>query len=249
MAAGNLFSPKIPQKRKESQLTYEINHRSLSSFILNIQDVERLIEIHRVLTGDARGRRRNVEVLNKSAVVLLTACLEAFIEDLAEESFDFLLSTATTPDAIPDSVRTLASKPLAESKDERKVWELAGDGWKDVLANHRSFVIARYIEGFNTPKPDKVDKLFKELIGLNSLSSCWHWRKMSHQSASDYLTKLVEDRGSIAHRTRANQRINKDYVTGYRDFVYRVAACSYNSVRTHLLNLTGKEPWTEYTGS
>jgi hypothetical protein len=51
----------------------------------NVAETERLIDIHSALTGKERGYRHNVEVLNKSGIVLLVACWEAFIEDLAEK--------------------------------------------------------------------------------------------------------------------------------------------------------------------
>lgn len=40
-------------------------------------DVDRLLEIHENLGGTAPGRRRRLEVLNKSAIVLITAIWEA----------------------------------------------------------------------------------------------------------------------------------------------------------------------------
>ena len=79
------------------------------SFRENMKDVNRLMEIHKELTGDDAGRRHGVEVLNKSAVVLITACWEAFVEDVATLGFDFLLSETDSHDNIPKKV--LAYQP------------------------------------------------------------------------------------------------------------------------------------------
>ena len=43
------------------------------AFDRNVMDVERLLEIHADVGGDVQGRRFGLEVLNKSAVVLITA--------------------------------------------------------------------------------------------------------------------------------------------------------------------------------
>ena len=42
-----------------------------------------MIEIHVLLGGSGQGRKYQLEVLNKSAVVLITAIWEAYCEDIA----------------------------------------------------------------------------------------------------------------------------------------------------------------------
>jgi len=59
-------------------------------FDKNCEDVERLLEVHRDLGGSGRGRRRRLEVLNKSAIVLLYAFWEAYCEDIAAEGLNHL---------------------------------------------------------------------------------------------------------------------------------------------------------------
>jgi len=49
----------------------------------NLSQIVRLLDIHTHLTGAGPGRRREVQVLNKSAVLLLVATWEAYVEDLA----------------------------------------------------------------------------------------------------------------------------------------------------------------------
>ena len=48
------------------------------NFEANAADVSRLLEIHKYFGGDAKGRRFRLEVLNKSAIVLITAIWEAY---------------------------------------------------------------------------------------------------------------------------------------------------------------------------
>jgi len=87
----------------------------------NVGEVKRILEIHREIAGKAPGRKRDVEVLNKSAVVLLVACWEAFIEDLAEAAFDFLLANAKTHNELVQWNRTPHEATLVA--DEEVSWK------------------------------------------------------------------------------------------------------------------------------
>lgn len=55
----------------------------------NVAEVKRLISIHAQLTGDGPGRRYDVQVLNKSAILLVVATWESFIESLVLTSASF----------------------------------------------------------------------------------------------------------------------------------------------------------------
>ena len=54
----------------------------INSLKTNFQEIDRIIEIHGEISGSGPGYKHNVQVLNKSAIVLLLACWEAYIEDL-----------------------------------------------------------------------------------------------------------------------------------------------------------------------
>ena len=53
-----------------------------------LADVDELVEAHGALTGTARGRRRKGPAITRAGVVLLTAAMEAFVEELFEEACD-----------------------------------------------------------------------------------------------------------------------------------------------------------------
>ena len=75
------------------------------AFDQSCDDVERLLEIHADLGGEAPGRRRRLEVLNRSAIVLVTALWEAYCEDIAAEALDHLVSQAQSADVLPVELR------------------------------------------------------------------------------------------------------------------------------------------------
>ena len=76
-----------------------------AAFDSNAEDVERLLEIHADIGGDAQGRRFGLEVLNKSAVVLITAIWEAYCEDVASEALEHLVAHAPSATALPVELR------------------------------------------------------------------------------------------------------------------------------------------------
>ena len=61
----------------------------------NLSQIVRLLDIHTHLTGAGPGRRRDVQVLNKSAVLLLVATWEAYVEDLAISACRFAVENAS----------------------------------------------------------------------------------------------------------------------------------------------------------
>ena len=213
----------------------------------NVREVLRLIEIHEALTGTAPGRRRKVEVLNKSGIVLLVACWEAFVEDLATVAFEFLFVNATDHTAFPSKVLALASKDVRTSSDARRVWELAGTGWRTVLQQHKVQVLQEFVGTLNTPKPEQIDGLFEQLIGLSSLSTAWKWKKTSAASARQRLATLVSLRGDIAHRVTTSKNVKKVDVRKASELIDRLAAASSNRVREFLRQRTGKYAWPETT--
>lgn len=220
--------------------------KHLDTLLSNLAEVRRLMEIHATIAGPSVGAKHKVEVLNKSSIVLLVACWEAFVEDLAEVSFRLQLRRAKSPDVFPSKVLTLASKKLREDNDERRVWNLAGDGWKTVLRDYQEQVLKRYIGNFNTPKPKQIDDLFASLIGVSKVSKKWSWHKCKPAKARARLNKLVMLRGAIAHRVSAPRSVLKRDVKRAASFVERLAVATHNAVNTSLRVRAGYSPWREY---
>ena len=219
----------------------------LENFLSNMTEVERLIEIHTAIAGATKGRKHKVEILNKAGIILLIACWEAFVEDLAEAAFGLMLRRAKTPDVFPGKVLTTASRQLKQANDERRVWELAGDGWKKVLRSHQDETIRRYVGSLNTPRPDQIDGMFESLLGLKKVSSRWRWFRMTPSRARKELDKLVTLRGSIAHRVSTAQAVLKKDVVRCDKFVTRLAIATHNAVNAYLGKAAGYPPWDDYT--
>jgi len=184
-----------------------------------------------------------LQVLNRSAIVLLTACWEAFVEDLATSSFEWLLAECKDAQAFPNRVRARASKALRDDKNELAVWDLAGDGWKAVLRRHKAETIVNAVGTFNTPKSAQVDALYEQLLGLPHLSTSWRWPSMPVERVRRKLDRLIEIRGNIAHRVRDTRPVRRPEVDYLVDFVNRLATLSHNAVVTHLTAVAQHSPW------
>ena len=184
-----------------------------------------------------------MEILNRSAVVLLCASWEAYIEDVATESFKFMLRSSDDPKVFPAKVRVLASRHLLEDPDGRKIWDLAGSGWKKVMEGHSHSVINVVLRDFHAPKSGKIDTLFEHLLGLRKVSNSWRWRNMTVERARNKLDGFVEVRGDIAHRVRADRSIQLSWVRGRAEHLVGLVGTTEAALAKHVRKRVGKRPW------
>lgn len=212
----------------------------------NIEEISLLMTLNSNEIRSEHGGPHKVEILNKSAIVLATTCWEANIEDLAKTAFQFMLDNASGPNLFPAKLLALVSSDMfginkSKKTDERKIWSLAGEGWRNIL---RQYCELR-IKSLHTPSAKIIDSLFKDLLGLNNLSKCWKWRGVTNRLAIEKLDNLISTRGDIAHKLSTNNYIKKGDVLKAIKLVSNLAVNSSNAVREHLIEITGKEPWGE----
>jgi hypothetical protein len=221
----------------------ESENTHTNRLIDNIHEVQRLAEIHQHITGGGAGRKHDVEILHKSAIVLLIACWEAFVEDLAQEALTATLAKASNPNIFPDSVlERIASKVTG-----KKIWNLSGDGWKDAFRDNLKEIFARTTDKLNTPRPENVDEIFLKVLGIQKLSSSWRWKGRTAENSRKKLDELVSLRCAIAHRVTAASRVNLKDVVDCTNLISRLAARSHNTVCKHLTKLVGESPWEQVT--
>lgn len=210
-----------------------------NDFNKNLTDIKLLLTLNSKEIRSKHGGPQKIEILNKSAIVLATTCWEAFVEDLASNAMEFLLQHVDNPRVLPTSVLVSASNQLIKDKDERKVWGLAGDGWKDVLKAYCDSTLSC----LNTPSHKNIDRLFENLFGLKKLSSNWKWQGVTNHRALTRLDKLILTRGDIAHRLNHDHYITKQDVLDAMKLVMNISVISTNTVRDHLISAVGSEPW------
>ncbi len=210
----------------------------------NAGDIERLLELHEEKGGTLPGRRRGLEVLNKSAIILITSFWEAYCEDIAAEGLEHIVQHGTSSTALPKEIKKLVAKELKSDTNDLAVWALCGDGWKDILKNRLKNLQEQRNRRLNTPKTQNVDELFVQAVGLSSVSSSWRWaKKMTVTRAREKLDKLVTLRGEIAHRGIAAKTVTKVQVEDYFDFIKSLVSKTGGAVNAHVRTVTGKDLW------
>ncbi len=213
------------------------------AFTQNAKDVQRLLEIHADVGGDAKGRRFGLEVLNKSAIVLITAVWEAYCEDIAEEALRHLVSHVPSASHLPKELKKRITADIKSDPNDLAMWDLADTGWKARAGARLASLTAERNRRLNTPKADQIDELFAAAIGLSGVSMAWRRKKMSVARARKKLDDCVALRGTIAHRGVAAASVTKAQVINYFQHVKRLVAKTGDRVRAHVRTATGKQPW------
>lgn len=208
----------------------------------NLKDVEALLKLHEEKSGCSPGRRYGLEVLNKSAIVLITSYWEAYCEDIAEEGLECIVTHAKTSDALPKEIKKIIAKELKEDRNELAIWEISDDKWRVVLRGHLNALKEARNRKLNTPKYKNIDDLFESAIGLSDVSSKWVWaKKLTAEKARKKLDKFVGLRGEIAHRGKAETSVTKAQVIDYLEFVKQAAAKTGGAVNIHVHSITEKK--------
>jgi hypothetical protein len=210
----------------------------------NAQDIERLLKLHEEKGGTSQGRRRGLEVLNKSAIVLITSFWEAYGEDVAAEGLEHIVKHGVSPDSLPKEIKRIIARELKTNSNELSVWSLCGDGWKNILKARLDRLREQRNRKLNTPKAQNIDDLFLQSMGLSSVSSSWRWaKKMTAGRAREKLDKYATLRGEIAHRGKAAKSVTKAQVEDYFDFIKTLVTKTGGAVNSHVKKVTGKPLW------
>lgn len=215
------------------------------SFDSNVEDIRKLLQLHEQQGGGSQGRRYGLEVLNKSAIVLITSYWEAYCEDIAAEGLEHIVKHAKDASSLPKELRKQIAKELEKDANDLAVWSLADDGWRDCLKKRLKDLQEARNRKLNTPKSGNIEELFERALGLPKISASWKWpTKMTVQRSKAKLDKFVTLRGAIAHRGSDSKSVRKAQVTDYFDFIQKIAAETGGKVNSHVKGITGKPLWT-----
>ncbi|BCK86563.1 hypothetical protein MIZ01_0326 [Sideroxyarcus emersonii] len=215
-------------------------------FLDNALQALELLKLHEEKNSGKKTHHTH-EVLTKSCAVLLVACWEAFIEDAAEAGLSFIIDNVKSPTNLPKELLKSIALELKVDKNDIKVWELADGGWKLVAKSHYKAMLSKHLGPFNTPRAGNIDDLYKNVLGLETLSACWTWKHMPNKQSKDKLSALISLRGSIAHRINTSHKVTRKLVDGYASHLLFLAIKTNNRIRRHVYQSTGLYPWNEVT--
>jgi RiboL-PSP-HEPN len=205
----------------------------------NLKDVDSLLELHAEKGGTKPGRKYGLEVLNKSAIILITASWEAYCEDIAAEALAVIVAHAKHADALPEDIKKIVAKELKADQHDLAIWKISDDKWRALLSGRLTKLQEDRNRKLNTPKSENIDQLFVSAIGLPNVSDTWVWaKKLTAAKARKKLEKFVELRGAIAHRGHAIVSVKKAQVVDYRNFIKHAAARTGGAVNAHVKKIT-----------
>ena len=206
----------------------------IDSYLKNMDELTSLMTIyshvstHPLKTLD--GEPCNAEILLKHGIVFIVTCWDEYVKQLVSSAFDFMLAHAENPDVFPLQVKIVTSQKLQPShpnnfdddvvrrrKQKKRetwdahlwkqdIWHLAGNGWIRLLRDNKDEVMKQYVDTFQSPRPDTVDRLFASIIGIKSLSSHWAWMGMSCEEAKRCVNVLLNLRGDLVHTSNLKKR-------------------------------------------
>jgi len=217
--------------------------KARKAFDDNAKDIKRLLEIHQQFGGEKQGRRRQLEVLNKSGIVLITSFWEAYCEDLAAEALNHIITHAPDADVLSKDIKKRIAKNLKDETNEIGVWKLAGEGWRKLLGSRFEDLRKERNWNLNNPKSNKIDDLFLDAIGLKKISDAWLWKRMTAPQACSKLDNYVTLRGAIAHRGKAAKSCWKVNVEDYFNHVNLLVSKTGGHVNKFVKDITGKPLW------
>jgi hypothetical protein len=222
----------------------ELASKARLAFNTNCADVKRLLEIHGELGGSGQGRRYGLEVINKSAIVLICAIWEAYCEDVAAEGLAHLVKHAKSADDLPETLRKAVAVELKGELHELAIWQLSGDGWRTLLSTRLAALQEERNRKLNTPKSNQIDELFERALGITKISNSWTWDRTSAEQARKKLDKYVTLRGDIAHRGQSvTSSCRKKDVEDFFEHIGKLVGKTGGQVNTMLKKSTGTSLW------
>lgn len=199
-----------------------------------MQDVQNLDALHPAPKG-TRGRPPgDTGPLLRSMVVLLHTAWENYVEQVALEGLDFLLSEIGQDHAkLPHALR----QKVGASKNP---WALAGTLWQ---SEARQAVLTE-TGRLNTPNVEKTENLLELAFGFSSGLHNIKWQKMSNAKILTNIDAFVQDiRGEIVHKGTTPGALNKAGVTSWITFFANLTSRLDKKIGEHLLSETGSAPW------
>jgi hypothetical protein len=207
--------------------------KAYKNYQKNLIDVERLINSHNLESGNNPGKK-GLGHLTRSGVVMLCAAFEVYIEEVVFECIEIFIEKYPTLKCFPKPLRQRLAQQVKAHKNELEVLNLIGEGWKDVLQK----IANQDLCALNTPKPDKVDILFKRYIGISDFFSSYCLERKA-------LNDFVSTRGHIAHNGSQAQYIKIKYLKKSIKSISDLAKIMDAEICDHLTGILpeNRQPW------
>ena len=199
-----------------------------------MKDVVNLLDNHPSGAGSSGRPPGDTGPLLRSTIVLLHTAWENYVETVALEATDFLLSSIADDHA---RLHHALRRKLGERKDP---WALAGDAWKVEARN----AVQGAAGSLNTPDVLNTEQLIDLAIGLPAVMHDLKWKGRARDSAISELNSFVLDvRGEIVHKGTTPSALDKNGVRHWVTFVEGLVPRMDARIAEHLAARLGAAPW------
>jgi hypothetical protein len=203
--------------------------KSLDNLNSSLNDIRALLDLS--LTGSVKEDQR--KVIFRSAIVLLIASWEQYIEQLADNSIIVLTNRLRNSNALPEDVKqAVALFNVPEKRNNahefsRSVWLLADKGWKKSYKNY----CKNLTSSLNTASTKNVKELYLHILGIRDVTSNWHFHILNTEQCVTKLNDLVNLRHDIAHgaNTRDNE-LTEEKIREQTEFVSSIADETFQTI-------------------
>lgn len=220
-----------------------------AAFADNCDDVRSYYAIHQYAVKESQLLQKHLPVLDKSMFVLVASLWESYCEDVATEVLSLLADHCESPATLPTRLRQQVAREVSEDKNNLAVWDLAGDGWRDVLRTRSNDWARQRDWRFNSPKSAKVDEHFRQALGIERMSDNWLIEDGSAEETREALDAFIAQRGMIAHRG-GKMPIAKRHVREFVNLVTELVRLIDANLEQHLISATPLARWPDQrTGS
>ena len=219
--------------------------KAYGMFNFKLGEVEQVLQARTLLNQEIymnRRGRRNLGALHKSALILLCAAWEAYVEELLSESLDFVISKVSTPTELSKNLQKELCDHVKKDKHELKALELCGDGWKKLCRE----IVKIKVKYFNTPRLVNVQNLYVTFFdedvtkfeiteqddkGAIIKKACWRG-----------INNMVNDRCEHAHAC-SKKYLTESELRTYRDFLEKGVLLMDKNLCAAVQRLTSQRPW------
>ena len=210
--------------------------KCLNNFLKAMDDIRALLDLSSTDTGKERAL-----VIFRSAIVLMVASWEQYIEQLAESSVSILTARLRDASPMPEDVKQ--SVALFSVKEHRgnarefskSVWLFSDKGWKEAYAQYCQASTSE----LNTASPAKLKELYKNILGIRDVTSAWVFDILSSNECSVRLDDLVNLRHDIAHGANSrSHELSEGYIRNQVEFITKIAQDTYQTIFDHTAALS-----------
>jgi len=168
-----------------------------------LADIQDILDAHAATAGGGRGRKWKVAALNKGSLVLLTAHLEGFLEDLYKEAVGAVVAARVASARVPDRLKLTALRRIAgdirsagnpAKRDEHTlclIRKAARLGHPRTRVSAQDVDTPSVLNTFANPRPDAIDGLFANL-GIDDILARIHWRARPRSRSEETLRHSSE---------------------------------------------------------